>query len=101
MNVTLQYSDSSSFTIDEIKAQAERNYGSGVSVKVMPESTRPADLVEFAIGIWITGDQVSYYYDDPHTYKDKMKTLKAELMYRYGEAIDSVIKDNERKLTGD
>jgi hypothetical protein len=101
MQVEIKYNDNQSFTVEEVIAQAKRNYGTGASVKILPDSTRPTDLVAFAISIWITEEQISYWYDDKHTYLEKMKKLKSELMYRFGETIDSVIKDNENKLTGD
>lgn len=101
MQVELKFSDTNSFTIEEVIAQAKRNYGQGVSVKIMPESMRPTDLLEFAISNFITAEQVSYYFDDQFTYASKMKKLKADIMYRFSESIDSVIKENERKILGD
>ncbi len=101
MDVTIKYKDHQSFTIQEIVAQAKRNYGKGTIVNIMPDSSKPEDLVEFAIFLWMTEDQVSFWHEDKHTYADKMKQRKAELMQAYSEAIDSVIKDNETKLTED
>lgn len=101
MKVTLEFNDNYSFTVDEIVANAKRNYGPGTSVRIMPESHRPNDLVEFAIQVWITAEQVSLYYDDPHMYKEKMKKVKSNILESVGEIIDSVIKDNERKIEGD
>lgn len=101
MNVNLSYSDRDSFTVEEVIAQARRNYGRNVQVTVTPESSKPSDILYFALQSIITQDQLSLYFDDKNTYVKELQKLRADIMYRIQGTMDSVIIDNESKLHGD
>ena len=98
MKVTLEFTDDSSLTIEEIVAQATHNYGSGVDVKVEPDSKMPHDWIYFAVQKIITHQQLSYLYDDKHTYHKSIGKLRADTLGKIGEIIDQVIIDNEAKV---
>lgn len=101
MNVNISYHDRESFTVEEVIAAAKRNYGKNVSVSVTPESSKPSDILYFALQSLITQDQLSLFFDDKNTYTKELQKLRAEIIYRVQETLDSVIMNNEEKLTGD
>lgn len=49
----------------------------------------------------VTQDQLSLYFDDKNTYSKELQKLRADIIYQVQEALDSVIIDNEAKLTRD
>lgn len=101
MNVNISYHDRESFTIEEVIAAAKRNYGKNVSVSVTPESSKPFDILYFALQSMVTQDQLSLFFDDKNTYAKELQKLRAEIIYRVQETLDSVIMNNEEKLTKD
>ncbi len=101
MNVNLSYHDNESFTVEEVVTQAKRNYGKNVQVTVTPESSKPLDILYFALQSIITQDQLSLFFDNKDTYSKELQKLRADIMYRVQESLDSVIMDNEAKLTRD
>lgn len=101
MNVTIIYHDREAFTIEEVISNAKRNYGKNVAVSVSAESSKPYDLLYFAIQSLITQDQLSLFFDDKNTYTKELQKLRADIIYQVQEALDSVIIDNEAKLTKD
>ena len=101
MNVNLSYNDRESFTVEEVVAQARRNYGRNVSVTVTPESSKASDILYFALQSIITQDQLSIFFDNKETYTKELGKLRADILYRVQEVMDLVIMDNESKLTKD
>lgn len=101
MNVTLSFHDRDSFTVEEVISQAKRNYGKNVSVNVSSESSKPSDILYFALQSIITQDQLSIFFDNKETYPKELSKLRADVLYRIQEVMDSVIIDNETKLTKD
>ena len=98
MKITLTYFDEESFTKEEVVKQAIHNYGKGVDVHIMPDSTKPHDLIYFAIQQIITHQQLSMLYDDKLGYQASLQALRNETLYKITEIIDQVIIDNESKV---
>ena len=101
MKVTIGYYDRESFTVDEIVSAAKRNYGKNVEVNVSHESSKPKDILYFALQSIITQDQLSLFFDDKNTYAKELQKLRADIIYKVQETLDSVIMDNEEKLAKD
>ncbi len=99
MKITLKYFDEESFTAEEVLKQAVHNYGKAVEVHIMPDSTKPHDLIYFAIQQIITHQQLSMLYDDKLGYQSSIQNLRNETLYKITEIIDQVIIDNESKVT--
>lgn len=99
MEVFIKYNDSDSFTVEEIVKLAQHNYGRNVSVEVRADSPAPHDLIYFALQQIITYRQLSLLYDNKETYNKDIKLLRAEVLHKMTEILDSVIIDNESKVT--
>lgn len=98
MKITITYHDEESFTREEVVKQAVHNYGKAAEVHIMPDSTKPHDLIYFAIQQIITHDQLSLLYDDKLGYQASIQQLRNETMYKLQEIIDQVIIDNESRV---
>jgi len=101
MNVTVTYHDRDAFTVDEIIATAKRNYGSNAHITVSPESAKPKDFLYFALQGLITHEQISLFFNDKNTYTAELQKLRKEVLETIREVMDTVIIDNETKLTKD
>lgn len=101
MRVELTYIDNESLVIDEVVKNAKRMYGPGVSVKVLPESNIPNDMLYFALQQIITHEQLSLFYNSGsrEAYKQDMKKLRGDILFRVEQVLDTVILDNENKGT--
>lgn len=98
MQVIVKYHDNDSLLLEEVVRRAKDNYGSQVSVKVLPESDTPIDYLYFALQRLITGEHLSLFYDSGPTYQQDLAKLRAEIMYKVGEVLNDVIIDNEHRL---
>lgn len=98
MQVTITYTDNQSFTKEEIVRNAQHLHGKTTSVIVMPESSNAHDLIYFGIQQMITHEQLSLIYDKTGNYHTDLKKLRAEVLYKLEELVDSVIVDNEAKV---
>lgn len=98
MEVTIKYSDDHSLTVEEIVRQASHNYGKNVEVLVTPDSFKPHDLIYFGLQQIITHSQLSFFYDDKHTYSANVQRLRNETLYKVQEILDQVIIDNESRI---
>lgn len=98
MKVEISYHDETSYTPEEVVKLAHNNYGKNISVKVLPDSFAPHDLIYFAIQQIITHRQLSMIYDDKFTYQRDIKDLRADVLVKIQEILDSVIIDNEAKV---
>lgn len=98
MEVTITYTDTDSLTIEEVVGQALHNYGKQTKVSVMPESTKPHDLIYFGLQQIITSQQLSMLYDDKHSYQQNIQSLRNETLFKVEEIINQVIIDNEAKV---
>ena len=78
--------------------QAVHNYGKAVEVSIMPDSTKPHDLIYFAFQQIITHDQLSLLYDDKLGYQNKLQALRNDVLFKAQELLDQVIIDNESKV---
>lgn len=98
MQVTITYTDNTSFTKEEVVRNAIHIHGKTADVKVMPESTQAHDLIYFGIQQMITHEQLSLIYDSNGTYQKDLQKLRAEVLYKLQEIVDTVIVDNEAKV---
>jgi hypothetical protein len=101
MNVTISYHDRDSFTAEEVISTARRNYGRNATVTVSAESSKPNDLLYFALQNLITQEQLSLFFDNKDTYAKELQKFRADIIYLVQETMDNVIIDNEAKLTKD
>lgn len=98
MQVTITYTDNKSFTKEEIVRNAMHLHGKTADVKVMPESSNAHDLIYFGIQQMLTHEQLSLIYDSNGTYQKDLQKLRAEVLYKLQEIVDTVIVDNEAKV---
>lgn len=99
MKINLTYFDTEAFTAEEVVKQAQHNYGKSVQVEIMPESTKPHDLIYFALQQIITHRQLSLLFDDKLGYQSSVQKLRNETLYKLQELLDQVIIDNESKVS--
>lgn len=98
MKVTIEYHDNDSFTVEEVVKLALHNYGKAAHVEVQADSPAPHDQIYFALQQIITYRQLSLLYDNRDTYQKDIKMLRAEVLGKVEELLDSVIIDNESKV---
>lgn len=98
MQVTITYIDNDSFTKEEVVRNAIQLHGKTADVKVMPESSNAHDLIYFGIQQIITHEQLSLIYDSNGSYHKDLKRLRAEVLYKLQEIVDTVIVDNEARV---
>lgn len=99
MQVVITYSDETALTASEVRATAEATYGKKAKVQVLPDSSIPDDYIYFGIQQRITAEQISLYFDDRATYGPRLQALRARILSRLTEILDTVILDNEAKIT--
>lgn len=99
MHVTIKYHDDTSLTKEEILRQSYHNYGKSAEVEIMPDSTKPHDMIYHGIQAIITHDQISMFYDNKVDYQKNIQKLRNETLYKIQEILDQVIIDNEVKVT--
>lgn len=97
-NVTINYQDDTSLTIEEIVKQAEINYGKLAVVEVTSSSQLPHDQIYWALQQIITKDQISLIFDKSCNYQKSLQTLKEKTIKDIIEILDQVILDNETKV---
>lgn len=98
MKVIITYNDGDSFTVEEVVKQAVHNYGKSATINIMPDSTKPHDLIYFGLQQIITHEQLSILYDDNPNYHNSIQKLRNNVLYKVQEIIDQVIIDNEAKV---
>jgi hypothetical protein len=98
MKVTVTYHDEDSLTVEEVVKLAQHNYGRSVKVETQADSPAPFDVIYFAIQQTITHRQLALLYDNKESYQKDIKLLRAELVYKLTEILDSVIIDNESRI---
>ena len=98
MKITLTYHDSEALTSEEVVRNAVHNYGKRVQVDIMPESTKPHDLIYFALQQIITHQQLSLLFDDKLGYQSSIQKLRNETLYKVEEILSQVIIDNESRV---
>ena len=99
MKVSISYNDDASLTVEEVVKQAQHNYGKSAKVEVFADSLAPHDLIYFALQQIITYRQLSLLYDNKYSYQKDIKVLRAEVLSKVEEIVDSVIIDNESRVT--
>jgi hypothetical protein len=98
MQVTIKYTDTESLTKEEVVRQAVNNYSKYATVEVLPDSTNAHDLIYFGIQQIITHEQLSLIYEKNSNYNVAIKSLRAEVLGKLQELLDTVIIDNESKV---
>lgn len=98
MQVNIRFHDNTSFTKEEVVRQALHHYGSSAEVEVTPDSTNAHDFLYFGIQQIITHDQISLMFERGADYPSTKKKLRAEVLLKLEEILDSVINDNEQKV---
>lgn len=97
-NVTIQYQDETSLTIEEIVKQAQVNYGNLAVVEVTSSSQLPHDQIYWALQQIVTREQVNLIFDKSCNYQMSLHALKSKTMKDIAEILDQVIIDNEAKV---
>lgn len=98
MKVTLTYHDDTSLTVEEVVKQAQHNYGKAVKVETYADSLAPHDLIAFALQQIVTYRQLALLYDNKYSYQKDIKILRAEVLKKLEEILDTVIIENEDKV---
>lgn len=98
MKIKIEYHDSESFVAEEVVKLAQHNYGKQVQVEILPDSSAPHDQIYFALQQILTHRQLSILYDNKDTYQRDIKQLRAEVLQKITEILDTVIIDNESKV---
>jgi len=98
LKVTIVYNDDTAFTVEEIVKQATHNYGKKATVEVSADSSKPHDLIYFALQAMLTHRQLSLLYDDKFGYQTSIRALRADTLLKLEEILDQVIIDNEAKV---
>lgn len=99
MKVTITYHDDTSLTVEEVVKQAQHNYGKSAKTEVFADSLAPHDLIAFAIQQIITYRQLALFYDNKYSYQKDIKVLRQETLSKLEEILDTVIIENESKVT--
>lgn len=99
MKVQIEYHDSDSLSVEEVVKLAYHNYGKSAQIDVRADSSAPHDEIYFALQRMITFKQLSLFYDNRDTYQKDIKMLRAEVLSKVAEILDSVIIDNEDKVS--
>lgn len=98
MKITITYHDNDALTAEEVVRQATHNYGKQAQVDIMPESSKPHDLIYFALQRIITHQQLSLLFDDKLGYQSSLQKLRNETLYKVEEILSQVIIDNESRV---
>lgn len=99
MQVTIKYNDDTSLTVEEVVKTAQHLHGKSAKVEVMADSLAPHDLIYFALQQIVTYRQLALLYDNEYSYNKDIKVLRAEVLTKLTEILDSVIIDNESRVT--
>lgn len=98
MKITITYHDTEALTAEEVVRLAVHNYGKQAQVEIMPESSKPHDLIYFALQQIITHQQLSLLFDDKLGYQSSVQKLRNETLYKVEEILSQVIIDNESRV---
>ena len=99
-NVTIQYQDDSSLTVEEIVRQAISNYGDKTVVEITASSQLPHDQIYWAIQQIVTKEQISAMFDRTGSYQVSLHIIKQKALKDIVEILDQDIQDNEAKVEG-
>jgi hypothetical protein len=98
MKVKIEYIDNSSFTVQEIVANAKARFGDAAVISAMPDSTDSFSLMYFAIQELITQEQLEAYFHEASLYDQKCRGLVDKVIELATEATIRVLRDNECRL---
>lgn len=99
MRATIEFFDDTSLTAEEVIKTAKRNYGQNAKVTISPVSPMPHDILYFALQQMITNEQLIIFYDNKENYQVAIKALRSDIMFKVGEILDTLIIDNEAKVS--
>jgi len=97
--VIIEYNDSDALTAEEIVKNGKRIYGAQASIKVLPKSMLPHDLIAHALWQITAAQQTALFFNEKELYPKKLKELRAEVLYTLSELLDDVLITNEERLT--
>lgn len=97
--MTITYSDNTALTKEEIVARAVHHYGKMAQVSVMPDSCNAHDFIYYGLQQITTHRQLSLLYDKTSEYNKEISKLRDSVLEKVEEILDSVILDNESKVT--
>ncbi len=98
MKITITYHDTEALTAEEVVQLATSTYGKAAKVEIMPESTKPHDLIYFGLQQIITHTQLGLLFDDKLGYQSSLQKLRNETLYKLEEILSQVIIDNEDRV---
>lgn len=99
MKINIGYYDSEALTVEEVVRFAQETYGPAATVNVTADSSAPHDTIYFALQQIITNRQLQLLFDNKDTYQTDIKILRAETLNKLAELLDSVIIDNESRVS--
>lgn len=97
--IILEYHDNDALTVEEIIKNCKRLHGNMASVKVLPESMLPHDLIQFALWQMTAAEQTALFFNEGALYSKKLKDLRAAILYKLEELLDDTLLINEEKIT--
>lgn len=98
MKVTIKYHDDTSLTVEEVVKNAQHFHGKNATVTIEADSLAPHDLIAFALQQIVTYRQLALLYDNKYSYQKDIKILRAEVLKKLEEILDTVIIENEDKV---
>jgi hypothetical protein len=99
MKVVITYHDTTSLTVEEVVRLGHHNYGKSAKIETFADSLAPHDQIYFALQQMLTHQQLSLLYDNKFSYQKDIKELRAEVLVKLQEIMDSVIIDNESRVS--
>jgi hypothetical protein len=99
MKVKLEYTDTDALTVEEIIKNNKRIHGNTCSIKVLPESMLPHDLIQFALWQMTGAEQTALFFNEKELYQKKLTELRASILYKLEELLDDVLLENEDRIT--
>lgn len=97
--IIIEYFDTEALTVEEIVKNAKRVHGSTSTIKVLPDSMLPHDLIQFALWQMTAAEQTGIFFNEGALYPQKLKELRASIIYKLEELLDDVLLENEEKIT--
>lgn len=97
--IIIEYHNSDALTVEELIKNAKRTHGTAASVKVLPDSMLPHDLIQFALWQITAAEQTAIFFNEGALYPKKLKELRANTLYKLEELLDDVLLENEGKIT--
>lgn len=100
MQVTLKFEDRQSLTAKEITQNLKHLYGVSTDIEVTPTGTSPESYIYFGLQELLTEEQVhSFFEDGHHLYQSRLTETRRNILNKVENILNTLIVDNETKLT--